>query len=81
LYICHKSKREILIIKLDFEKSFDKVEHQVILEMFRRKGFSDKWVLDSFDPQLGLLFSSLKWGPWDTFQMQERGQVGRSPLL
>jgi hypothetical protein len=44
LYICHQSKREILIIKLDFEKAFDKVEHQVILEMFRRKGFSDKWV-------------------------------------
>jgi hypothetical protein len=44
LHICHQSKREILIIKLDFEKAFDKVEHQVILEMFRHKGFSDKWV-------------------------------------
>lgn len=30
--------------KMDFEKAFDKVEHQVILEMFRHKGFSEKWV-------------------------------------
>lgn len=44
LHLCHKSKNEILIVKLDFEKVFDKVEHQVILDMFKHKGFSDKWI-------------------------------------
>ena len=44
LLICHKSKRDIVILKLDFEKAFDKLEHQVILEALRNKGFSAKWV-------------------------------------
>lgn len=39
LHICHHSKREIVILKLDFEKAFDKVEHRVILAMLRHKGF------------------------------------------
>jgi hypothetical protein len=29
---------------LDFEKAFDKLEHQVILNMMQRKGFSYKWL-------------------------------------
>jgi retron-type reverse transcriptase len=44
LHTCHHSKREILIVKLDFENAFDKVEHQVILDMFKHKGFSEKWI-------------------------------------
>jgi hypothetical protein len=33
-----------MILKLDIEKAFDKVEHQVILNMLQRKGFSSRWV-------------------------------------
>jgi hypothetical protein len=36
--------KEIVILKLDFKKAFDKVEHQVILNMLQRKGFSLTWV-------------------------------------
>jgi hypothetical protein len=44
LHSCHHSKREIVILKLDFEKTFDLLEHNVILEMFKHKGFSSTWV-------------------------------------
>jgi hypothetical protein len=38
LHICHKSK-EMVILKIDFEKSFDKVEHEVILQAMNHKRF------------------------------------------
>jgi retron-type reverse transcriptase len=44
LHICYKSKKELIILKLDFEKVFDKVEHQVILDVIRARRFPDKWV-------------------------------------
>ena len=44
LHLCHHSKKEIVILKLDFEKAFDKVEHQAILQILKHKGFSEKLV-------------------------------------
>lgn len=33
LHLCHHSKKEIVIIKIDFEKDFDKIEHQAMLTL------------------------------------------------
>jgi hypothetical protein len=44
LNICHKSKKEIVILKLDFEKAFDMVEFSAILDVRKYMGFGDKWI-------------------------------------
>ena len=44
LHICHKSKKEIVIIKLDFEKAFDMVEYKAILSMLIHMGFGEKFL-------------------------------------
>jgi hypothetical protein len=37
-------KKQMVILKLDFEKAFDKLEHNVITDILRHKGFGPKWL-------------------------------------
>jgi len=42
LHLCHSSRKELVILKLDFEKAFDKIEHEAMLQIMRKKGFGKK---------------------------------------
>ena len=42
IHMCHKSKKEIIIFKFDFVKSFEKVNYHGIIFMMKRFGFSDR---------------------------------------
>lgn len=39
-----KSKKQIVFLKIDIENTFDKLEHQAILQVLRSKGFLEKWI-------------------------------------
>jgi hypothetical protein len=44
LHLCQSSKNPIIIIKLDFAKAFDTIEHEDILQTMMQKGFNMKWI-------------------------------------
>jgi hypothetical protein len=44
IFQCRHSKQEIVILKLDFTKAFDTIEHSAILDMMKTLGFSKEWL-------------------------------------
>ena len=44
LHQCQSSGRPIILLKLDFAKAFDTIEHEAILALLMAKGFPPKWI-------------------------------------
>jgi hypothetical protein len=44
LHQCKASGKPIVILKLDFEKAFDSIEHEVIYLLMRQKGFPETFI-------------------------------------
>ena len=44
VHMCHQSRKEIIILKFDFEKAFDRVEHEYMLKVMKANGFPQKWL-------------------------------------
>jgi hypothetical protein len=40
----HKSKEPGVILKLDYEKAYDKINIEFLLEILRGRGFGDRWI-------------------------------------
>jgi hypothetical protein len=43
LYLCKRSKKEMVILKLDFKMAFNRIEYEVIAKVMQHKGFGQKW--------------------------------------
>lgn len=44
IHQCKASGRPIVLLKLDFTKAFDIIEHQAIMQILKLKGFDDCWL-------------------------------------
>jgi len=80
-YISSFQKRAYIILKLDFEKVFDKIEHEAMLNITRHKGFGQKMVvLDETNFLFWHLLYPSKWFSKKNLLLQKRGKA-RGPSL
>jgi hypothetical protein len=49
IYQCQHSKQEIIILKLDFTKAFDTIEHPTTIALMKQLGFNSKWIIWTSD--------------------------------
>jgi hypothetical protein len=77
IHLSHQSRREAIFLKLDFEKAFDFVKHQVIIQIMTYLGLPSTWtnwisnILNS-----DINNSSSKWGTLKILQMQNKCSTG-----
>ena len=44
IHQCQASQNEIILLKLDFAKAFDTIQHSAMLHIMKKVGFNDKWL-------------------------------------
>ena len=44
IYQCEASKKEIILLKLDFAKAFDTIDHAAMLKIMKSMGFDSRWL-------------------------------------
>lgn len=44
IHQCKQSRRHAIILKLDFEKAFDTMEHLTIIQILEHVGFPPRWI-------------------------------------
>ena len=70
IHQCNQSKIPTLLLKLDFEKTFDSIEHEAIIQIMQSKWFTVKWI-----SWVNKLLSSgassvfVEWGAWEALQV------------
>jgi hypothetical protein len=75
-----KRKHSGVILKLDFEKAYDRVNWDFLGEVLRCKGFDEGYIHRILQLVSGDKLLSLSMERWGRFSEQERGSTGRSPL-